>query len=181
MHKIISFLFSILIYNSVAYGQSKRTKLFADKSKSTITYAMNHPLHSWTAVSHDVSSVILYDKDNNTISQAVVSVRVASFDSQNANRDSHSIEVTEALKYPKITFVSKLITPKEDSLEIKGTLSFHGIKRDISFKAISKKNKSKIRIIGGFVVLMSQFNIEPPSLMGIATDDEIKISFDVQY
>ncbi len=182
MRKKIILITIVLINVSIIFAQNpKFSKLYADKSKSTISYSMNHPLHAWTAVSHDVSSVILYNNKDKMISQAAVSVNIASFDSKNANRDSHTIEVTEALKYPKITFLSKSIITDGDVFKITGTINFHGINQEISFKASKKVKKSKIQISGNFTVLMSKFNIDPPSLMGIATDDEIKIAFDVLY
>ena len=156
-------------------------KVFADKTRSTITYSMNHPLHSWTGVSKEVNSVILTDVKKEKISQVAVSVRFASFDSQNANRDSHAMEVTEAITYPKINFVSKSIVANEDKLSVIGTLTFHGVSKIISFDVEEKKRKNTTEVTGGFEVKLTDFKIEPPSLMGLPTDDDIKISFDVFY
>ena len=78
-------------------------KLYADKNKSDITYAMNHPLHSWKGISNDMLSVILLDTSNMEINELAVVVKIASFDSKNSNRDSNTIEVTEALKYPNVS------------------------------------------------------------------------------
>lgn len=175
-------IISVLYIQVAAYAQaSSLVKLYADKSKSIITYSMNHPLHSWTGVSNEVNSVILTNKTKQGISQVAVSVKIASFDSKNANRDSHAMEVTEAIKYPNITFTSTAINPKGDSLTVNGTLTFHGISKTIQFEIKQKKEKENIEVIGGFDIKMTDFKIEPPSLMGLATDDNIKITFDVFY
>ena len=44
-------------------------KLYAYKNKSDITYAMNHPLHSWKGISNDMLSVILLDTSNMEINE----------------------------------------------------------------------------------------------------------------
>lgn len=180
--KQIVFISAVLFINTVAFAAKPApVKLFCDKSHSTITYGMNHMLHSWTGTSKDINSVILTDEAKKTISQVAVSVKISSFDSKNANRDSHTMEVTEALKYPNITFSSTSIKQENNKLSVEGTLSFHGVSKDISFEAEKTKNKNKIEITGGFDIKMTDFNIERPSLMGIAADDDIKITFDVLY
>ncbi|NOZ45978.1 MAG: YceI family protein [Chlorobi bacterium] len=173
-------LFSLLLSFTIAYPQkSGQVKLFCDKEHSSISYSMNHPLHSWTGINKEVRSIILFN--NETISQVAVAVTIASFDSQNANRDSHAIEVTEAIKYPTISFSSDSIKQNGNKLNVTGTLNFHGVNKIISFETTIKKMKNKIEATGEFTVLMTEFNIKPPSLMGMATDDNIKIKFDIIY
>lgn len=181
MKKLINIIILVFVYVSIQAQETKLVKIFADKSKSSITYAMNHPLHAWTAESKDVTSVILTDENKTMINQVAVSVRVASFDSKNANRDSHTIEVTEAIKYPKITFASSAITQDGDKLKVTGTLNLHGVDQTISIEATKAKNKKNLEVSGSFTVKMTSFKIDPPSLMGMATDDDIKISFKMIY
>lgn len=181
MKRIILFI-SIALISTIAFAQEKPlVKFYADKAQSSITYSMHHPLHSWTGVSTDLNSVILSDQNKNVISQVAVSVKISSFDSQNANRDSHAMEVTDAIKYPSITFTSTSIKQNGDKLEVTGILKFHNVSKTISFEAKREMIRNKVRITGGFNVTMTEFNIDPPSLMGIATDDEIGITFSVVY
>lgn len=181
MKYLILFL-SLLCFNSSVNGQSaNQKKLFADKKKSEIIYNMDHPLHSWSGVSKDVNSVILIDSNSGIISQVAVSVKIASFDSQNANRDSHAIEVTEALKFPMIKFNSSQIKQEGNKLTVSGTINFHGVNQPITFNAIKKNSGKNIEVTGGFVIKLTQFKIDPPSLMGISTDDEININFNVFF
>lgn len=173
--------FCILLFTSTVYAQEIPEKVFCDKSKSTITYSMRHPLHKWDGVSKEITSVILTDSKHNKISQVAVSVKIASFDSKNANRDSHTMEVTEALEFPSITFNSTSIEQNGEQLKVVGTLSFHNFRKEISFEANSKKENGKLRVNGIFTILMSEFGIDPPKLMAMSTDDDIKIEFDVLY
>jgi len=181
MKKLLFFIGLSFMINAVNAQEKATTKIYCDKSQSSITYSMNHPLHSWDGVSNEINSVILADENRDSIFQVAVSVKIASFDSKNANRDSHAMEVTESLLYPSITFTSTSIQQTGSKLQLSGTLMFHNVSQPISFEVQKEKIKGKARFKGGFKVKMTEFNIEPPSLMGIATDDEIVISFDVLY
>lgn len=156
-------------------------KLYSDKKLSTITYSMIHPLHAWTGESKEVTSIILSDESRSLITKVAVSVKVASFDSQNANRDSHAIEVLESLKYPTVSFSSTTIKQEGEKYIITGVLTFHGVSQTISFEAGKTMFNNKVEVTGGFSIKMSQYKIVPPSLMGIVTEDDIKISFKMVY
>ena len=178
---IMKSLFPLLILSVLSIWvkaqESSQVKFFADKSQSSITYAMKHPLHSWEGTSKEINSVILADKNKETISQAAVSVKISSFDSQNANRDSHTIEVTDAIKYPNISFASSSIKQDGNKLQVTGKLTFHGVSKEITINAEKKTVNNKAEITGNFSVNMKDYNIDPPSLMAMSTDEEIKLTF----
>ncbi len=138
---------------------------------------MNHLLHSWEGVCKDVNSVILSDEKRDEIKQVAVTVKISSFDSQNANRDSHMMEATDAIKFPNINFASTSINREGNVLHVTGTLTFHGIGKTILIDAAVKKVNDKAEITGDFDVNMKDFNIEPPSLMGVSTSEIIKLKF----
>jgi polyisoprenoid-binding protein YceI len=172
----------ILLCTTTSFAQKlKLKKLYADKNKSDITYAMNHPLHAWTGVSSNILSVMLLDTSNMEINELAVVVKIASFNSKNSNRDSNTIEVTEALKYPNVSLSSNSIYQYKDRLTVKGTLKFHGISKEIIFDAQKEIIKDEIKVTGNFKILMTDFKIKPPKLLGIATDKNIKLSFTVFY
>jgi len=162
------------------FAQNK-VKVSGVKEESSITYAMNHPLHSWTGESKEVNSIILTDDARSTIYQVAVSVKISTFDSKNANRDSHTMEVTEALKFPSVTYVSTSVTIQGGDFKSDGTMTFHGISQPVTVQGKLTKEGTKLTFTGEFKLKMTQFKIDPPSLMGISTDDEFKLSFKVVY
>lgn len=181
MKKLI-IVVAIALLNTLANAQEKSPiKLYCDKKQSTVSYSMTHPLHAWTGVSKDVTSVILTDENRNVIKQVAVAVKISSFDTQNANRDSHTMEATEALKYPGVSFSSNSIKQVGNKLAVTGTLIFHGVSQLISFEAEKNIINNKAEIKGSFNIKMTQYKIDPPSLMGVPADDDIKIDFDVIY
>lgn len=181
MKNICFFLLFIGLASSVAAQEVGIVKVFADKKVSSITYTMRHPLHTWDGTSKEVNSVILTNADKSVLTQVAVSVKLGSFDSKNANRDSHMIEVAEGLKYPIISFSSTSIQTQGDVLLVKGTVSFHGVTQPVTFEAKRKTTGSNLEVIGAFTLKMTQFKIEPPSLLGVAADDEFKLKFKVVY
>lgn len=159
-----------------------KRKVMADKALSTVTYAAKHPLHAWEGVSHDVNCAMIYNDETKQIENVAVSVKVASFDSQNNNRDSHAIEVLDGLKYPNVTFVSSDVKASEDgSITAKGNLTFHGIAKPVTLVATRKDTGGKTAILGEFPVNMSDHNIERPSLMGLKTEDRMVLKFNVVF
>jgi polyisoprenoid-binding protein YceI len=172
----------ILLCTTTSFAQKlKLKKLYADKNKSDITYTMNHPLHTWTGVSNNILSVMLLDTSNMEINELAVVVKIASFNSKNSNRDSNTIEVTEALKYPNVSLSSNSIKQANDRLTVKGTLKFHGVSKEIIFDAQKEIIKNEIKVTGNFEILMTDFKIKPPKLLGIVTNKDIKLSFTVFY
>ena len=60
-------------------------------------------------------------------------------------------------------------------------LKFHGISKEITFEVKKEILKNEIKITGGFSILMTDFEIKPPTLLGISTDDNINLSFIAFY
>lgn len=171
-------LIMLLLMPSLMMAQTKR---IIDKKKSTIIYSMNHLLHAWDGTSSDLNGVVVVSPENKIQKVAVVS-KVSAFDSKSSNRDAHMMEVTEALKFPNITFSSTSITEGSNGeLDIKGTLQFHGVSKDISFKGSSKNDGSSTNVTGEFIFLLEDFKIERPSFMLQKVDNEVKVKFDIFF
>lgn len=153
----------------------------AKKESSEISYSASHSLHDWTGVNKSVNAVIVLDDLGKTIQKVAVSALVADFDSQNPNRDSHALEVLESIKYPKVQFVSTVISQQNEDLTVIGNLTFHGITKPVQFNAISKKKGSGIVVEGEIPVSLEEFNVERPSFMLVKTEDMVKINFHLEF
>jgi polyisoprenoid-binding protein YceI len=156
-------------------------KLTADKGLSTITYTMVHPVHTWDGVSKDVTCNIAFDEKNNLITQVGVSAPISSFDTNNASRDSHAMEVLEGIKFPKVTFLSTKIEPSGNDLNISGNLTFHGVTKPITFKATRTNSSTNMTVAGNFVVKLTEYSVEKPSLMTVPVKDDMAMKFSVVF
>ncbi len=152
----------------------------ADRTKSTITYAMSHPMHSFEGVSRDVACVMVVD-DANKIESVAAATKLSSFDSDNTNRDSHALETMEALKYPKVTFTSNDVQQEGNNLAIKGNLTFHGVTKPVVIQANRQDGNGQITVKGDFDIKLSDYKIEKPSLMMVPVDETVKLKIHVVF
>jgi len=149
-------LLMIAVVSMNGFAQTKQIR--ADKSLSSLTYAMKHALHAWTGTSREVACAAETDAGGR-ITRVAATVRVKSFDSQNSNRDAHMLEVTDALTYPNITFSSNTVTPETDGYLVRGNLSFHGVTKPFETKVTESKKNGRRIITGRFIFLLEDFGI----------------------
>jgi polyisoprenoid-binding protein YceI len=182
MRTLKNFIAIISLFVVFAFSPKVESrKIVADKKSSTVSYAMSHPAHDWEGVCKDVNAVIVYDDATKAISQVAVSLKVDAFDSGNANRDSHALEVLEGLKYPKVTFTSSKIKSDNNTLTADGNLTFHGVTKPLTITVTRTDSDKRITLDGKFDILLSQFQVERPSLFGLKTKDEVKLNFRVSF
>jgi len=180
--KVSAFLFLLLGFLISSSFTWVDQTLRADKSRSYLTYSANHKLHAWSGTSKKVDCLLIFDGETKTFKKVAVSTNVADFDSENSSRDSHALEVLEAIKFPKVTFGSTSIEQvKEGKLKIGGKLTFHGKSKDITFEGDYKLTDKEITVTGGFPVSMTEFEVERPSFMLVKTDDILEIKFSVVF
>ncbi|GHG51666.1 polyisoprenoid-binding protein [Sinomonas cellulolyticus] len=84
---------------------------------------------------NDVEGTIFVDADEPTNSSVNVTIKVASIDTRNAQRDEHlrTNDFFDAPHYPEITFVSKRIDQvEENSFIVSGDLTIRGVTKEIA-------------------------------------------------
>jgi polyisoprenoid-binding protein YceI len=166
---------------AVGSGSASLKKEQADKGSTSITYYLVHPMHHIEATSKDVQCTAELDFAARVIKSVTVAVDVTTFDSGNSSRDSHAMEVIDALEYPESTFTSKQIDQRGDSLFVTGTLTFHGISRDETIAARPQWSNSQVVVNGTLDVLLSDFKIERPSLLMIPVKDDLKFTLTAMF
>jgi len=172
--KINVILILLLIQFSVILSQSKQIE--AVKQESSITYKLTHPLHEIESTSKEAYCKIDLDLGKKEIKNVFVQVDVMTFNSGNSSRDSHAMEVIDALSFPDSRFTSSSITQKGDSLKVYGKLTFHGITKDITISAATKWSNNKLVVNGNFEISLTAFKVERPSLLIIPVKDALKFS-----
>jgi polyisoprenoid-binding protein YceI len=169
--------YSLLIVLALFTSGAAQTKQFqAVKQESSITYQLTHPLHEIESTSKDANCFIDADPAKKEIKKVSVQVDVTSFNSGNSNRDSHAMEVIDALSYPDSRFISSSVVQNGDSVKVYGKLTFHGITRDIGIAAKTNWSNGKLTVTGNFDISLTAFNVERPSLLMIPVKDILKFS-----
>ena len=170
------FLLLCWLFNTVSVkAQSPKADLV--KERSWITYRLTHPLHEIEATSKDATFQVDLDPKDKEIKSVSSQVDVTTFDSDNSNRDSHAMEVIDAIDYPEVDFTSSSIVQNGDSLSVAGKLTFHGITHDIVAHAISQWSQTSLEVNGNFALSLTAFKIERPSLLMIPVNDTLRFTF----
>ena len=152
---------------------SSQEILRIDNSISSISYSGTHFLHNWDATNENISGLI--ELNDNQISKIGVIAKVKDFKSGNSSLDSNSYRVLNALRIPNIVFRSKETVDSLDVVNVSGTISFHGIEKDLNVLLDKSTDNNNISLTGKFIINLSDFNIERPSLLLQKINNEIDI------
>jgi polyisoprenoid-binding protein YceI len=110
-----------------------------DKGHSRVAFTVKHlVINKVTGIFHDFSGTIQFDEKDVTKSSINGAIKVSTVDTNNENRDNDlrtSDGLFEAAKFPEITFQSKKIVKKGDGYVCTGTLTIHGVPKDIDLVA----------------------------------------------
>ena len=167
--------FIILFVFNFSLAQST---LMINAEESNINYSAKHVLHAWEGVNDNIKGVIIYDGSVSTIA---IAAKVVDFDSGNSGRDSHSLEVLEALKFPNIKFYSDKVNSEGNAIIFEGEIEFHGEKKPIKVLASVQESDENIKIDGKFQIIPTEFSVTLPSFMLIEMEDYLNISFSLQF
>jgi polyisoprenoid-binding protein YceI len=107
-------------------------------------------------------------------------------DRKKVNQAVHG-EALEVSRYPEIVFTGKAVSVDQVgegryTAIIKGELSLHGVKRQVSFPVKVRRENRKLHASGAFTILHSDFNLKRLAAVGgmVKADNEIHLTFDLQ-
>jgi polyisoprenoid-binding protein YceI len=107
-----------------------------DVDHSGVSFSIRHFVSNVSGRFRDFDGVIKYDKANPAASSVEFTVKAASIDTTNNDRDEHlrSKDFFDVQKFPTLTFTSTQVVPKDGTtLDVTGNLTLHGVSRTITF------------------------------------------------
>ena len=128
--------FILLMFVSLVYGYgfAQEQEFVVDKVHSSISFTIRHMVVSKVRGNfNDFDVTIKADPNDITKSSVTAVIRAASIDTDNEKRDAHlrSADFFDVEKFPEITFKSIRVKKKDDKYELWGTLTMHGITKNI--------------------------------------------------
>jgi len=150
-----------------------------DPNNSSIKYSGNHYLHNWNAQNNKISGLL--NIEDTAIKNIGVVAKAKDFNSGNSSLDSNAMRVVEALKYPNVIFRSSIIEYNNDRVNLEGFLEFHGIKQKLKIEGKIENTKDLIKIHASFMIKLSDFEIERPSLLLRKVENEIVIEINLNF
>jgi len=149
--------------------------------QSTLTYHVSHPLHQSEGVSHAARGKgVCHDGQCDLL----IAVPVKSFDSGDSNRDIHMIQVTRGAQFPMVTVRTRLSEADSTSATIHADLEIQFAGQTAQYKQVSFQvatQGNEARISGTIPATLSDFKIDPPSLLTLPVKNEIPVRLDMMW
>jgi hypothetical protein len=149
--------------------------------QSTLTYHVSHPLHQTEGVSHAARG-----KGGCHEGQCdfLIAVPVKSFDSGDSNRDIHMVQATRGAQFPMVTVRTRLPESASSSATVNADLEVQFAGQTAQYKQVPfqlVKQGNQTRISGTIPATLSDFKIDPPSLLTMPVKNEIPVKVEMTW
>jgi len=171
-------LIAVLLLLSLkpAFAQADRQWVL---DQSTLTYHVSHPLHQTDGVSHAARGKGVCHAGQ---CDFLIAVPVKSFDSGDSNRDLHMLQVTRGAKFPIVSVRTLLPEAASASTTIHADLEIQFAGQTVQYKQVPFQmatQGNQIRISGTIPATLTDFKIDPPSLLAVPVKNEIPLRVDM--
>lgn len=145
---------------------------------SDISYTVKFPLKTVIGKTSEAKGKGVCDKK---LCEFLIAAPVKSFKSADTNRDVHMQEVTQSAQYPLVSISAVNLDPEKLN-DTDFDIEFAGAKKTIKGIQLTKVIHGKtVDISTTFSILLSDFKIQRPTLLGIAIDDKVEINVKTQW
>src|SRR5579863_9562171 len=149
--------------------------------QGTLTYHVSHPLHESEGISHEVRGKgICHDGQCDFL----IAVPVKSFDSGDSNRDLHMIQVTRGAQFPMVTVRTRLPESASASTTVHADLEIQFAGQTVQYKQVAFElttQGNQTRISGTIPATLSDFKIDPPTLLAMPVKNEMPVRVDMTW
>jgi hypothetical protein len=149
--------------------------------QSTLTYHVSHPLHQSEGVSHSARGKAVCNAGQ---CDFLIAVPVKSFDSGDSNRDLHMIQVTRGAEFPMVTVRTRLPESAATASTISADLEIQFAGQTAHYKQVSFQvahEGRETRITGTIPATLSDFKIDPPTLLTLPEKNEVPIRIEMTW
>jgi hypothetical protein len=149
--------------------------------QSTLTYHVSHPLHPSEGVSHGAKGKGVCHAGQ---CEFLIAVPVKSFDSGDSNRDLHMIQVTRGAEFPLVTVRTRLPESDAAASTINADLEIQFAGQTAHYKQVPfkvEKQGGETHITGTIPATLSDFKIDPPSLLTMPVKNDIPVRVDLTW
>ena len=149
--------------------------------QSTLTYHVSHPLHQSEGTSHAAKGKgICHDGHCDFL----IAVPVTSFDSGDSNRDLHMLQVARGAEFPIVTVRARVPESASSSSTLNLDLEIQFAGQTVQYKQVPFQRTAQgkeTRITGTIPATLSDFKIDPPSLLTMPVKNEIPVRIDLAW
>ncbi len=149
--------------------------------QSTLSYHVSHALHQTDGVSHAARGKGVCHAGQ---CDFLIAVPVKSFDSGDSNRDLHMLQVTRGAQFPLVSVRTRLPASLAGSATIQADLQITFAGQTAEYKQVPFQlltQGKQIKISGTIPATLSDFKIDPPSLLAIPVKNEIPVKVEMTW
>jgi hypothetical protein len=149
--------------------------------QSTLSYHVSHPLHESEGVSHAARGKGVCQAGH---CDFLVAAPVKSFESGDSNRDLHMLQVTRGGQFPLVTVRFALPEAELAAATIHCDLEIQFAGQTVQYKQVVFQRVAQgnqARISGIIPATLSDFKIDPPSLLGVAVKNDMPVRLEMTW
>ena len=151
-------------------------------AQSQVEFISGTQLGEFRGNSSQVNGELIADPQGGTKVRLTVSVDLRTLKSDNAVRDQHMHDkLLEVGRFPEATFSASEFRPADGAGKesgegtLSGSLTLHGVERPVSLPIRFTLNGRTLRGEGNLSVKLTDFQMTPPSLLGIKVRDQVTV------
>jgi hypothetical protein len=171
MHRILRIAGSVFLSLAMLAAADRRWVL----EQSTLTYHVSHPLHQTEGVSHAAKGKGICNAGECNF---LIAALVKSFDSRDSNRDLHMLQAARGAQFPMISVRTRLPETSLVLPTIVADLEIQFAGQTVQYKQVRLETVtqgSEVKISGTIPATLSDFKIDPPSLLAIPVRNEMAV------
>jgi len=149
--------------------------------QSTLAYHISHTLHQTEGVSHAARGKGVCHAGQ---CDFLIAAPVKSFDSRDSNRDLHMLQATRGAQFPIVSVRTRLPETASASGTIHADLEIEFAGQTAQYKQVAFQvvtQGSQLQISGTIPATLSDFKIDPPSLLAIPVKNEMPIRVEMTW
>lgn len=156
-----------------SYNLCSAQKFYTDNGY--VRFNAEAPLNSYTGESNDLEGHIKLDSK-----EVYFKVKVRSLDTDNDKRNKDMYGLMKINQYPYIEFEGRIaddlnLDQGKQKITVKGEMKIRNVTRDITIEGTIQREEDKLRIEASWDILLSDYNIERPSILFYKVDDRHNI------
>lgn len=178
-----------LLLPALALAEPVTYKVDADHSG--VGFSIRHFVSNVPGRFRDFDGAVKYDKQNPAASSVEFTVKAASIDTSNNDRDEHlrSADFFDVQKFPTLTFTSTKVVAKDaDTLDVTGNLTLHGVTKQITIPVevlgtVKTPNGEKAGFESSFTVNRKDYGITWNRVLdagGSVLGEDVKVSISIE-
>lgn len=167
--------FIFLLISSSMNAQSFMT------GEGNVQFTSSVPLHTFTGTSNQLKGLI--DFDENLVD---FYIDLQTLDTGNGRRDRDMYSTLNVEEHPFAEFTGKLTSDFDQDLDsvqkvtVEGDFTVHGVTREVSVDGELTLNGDVLKLNAGWVINITDYNIEPPGILFYKVDEEMDINIEAE-